>query len=204
MFGTVLGAIYLGWATATEAAGIGCVVALIIAAVKKKLSARSLKTAFTDTIKTTCMIMMISIGAAIFQLFLTRCGFATEFANVFINAHLPTFWMVVVLLLIYIPLGMFFDTMGMILLTVPIFYPILSAAGVNPIWFGVMVVMMIQISLLSPPVGLNVYVLKGCVKDASLSELFKSAMPWMIIQLAVVAVILLIPQTVTWLPSMMK
>lgn len=204
LFGTVLGAIYLGWATATEAAGIGCVVALIIAAVKKKLSARSLKTAFTDTIKTTCMIMMISIGAAIFQLFLTRCGFATEFANVFINAHLPTFWMVVVLLLIYIPLGMFFDTMGMILLTVPIFYPILSAAGVNPIWFGVMVVMMIQISLLSPPVGLNVYVLKGCVKDASLSELFKSAMPWMIIQLAVVAVILLIPQTVTWLPSMMK
>lgn len=204
LFGSVLGAIYLGWATATEAAGIGCLVALVVAAVKKRLSFASIKRAFIDTIKTTCMIMLISIGAAIFQLFLTRCGFATEFANLFINAHLPTMAMIVVLLLIYIPLGMFFDTMGMILLTVPIFYPILSAAGVNPIWFGIMVVMMIQISLLSPPVGLNVYVLKGCVKDSSLSDIFRAAIPWMLIQLIVVAIVLLIPQTVTWLPGLMK
>lgn len=139
--------------SATEAAGIGCLVAIIVAAINKKLSFKALKNAFFDTIKTTCMIMMISVGAAVFQLFLTRCGFASAFANVFIQASMPVFWMVVVLLLVYIPLGMFFDTMGMILLTVPIFYPVLKAAGVDPIWFGVMVVMMIQIQLLSPPVG---------------------------------------------------
>lgn len=204
LFGSVLGAIYLGWATATEAAAIGCLVAVLIAAIKKCLSLATIKRAFFDTIKTTCMIMLISVGAAIFQLFLTRCGFATAFANLFIQAHLPTFWLIVVLLLIYIPLGMFFDTMGMILLTIPIFYPILEQAGVDPIWFGVMVVMMIQISLLSPPVGLNVYVLKGCVPEASLGQIFKSAAPWMVIQLAVVAIVLLIPQTVTLIPSLMK
>ena len=204
LFGSVLGAIYAGWATATEAAGIGCLVAIIVAAINKKLSFKALKNAFFDTIKTTCMIMMISVGAAVFQLFLTRCGFASAFANVFIQASMPIFWMVVVLLLVYIPLGMFFDTMGMILLTVPIFYPVLKAAGVDPIWFGVMVVMMIQISLLSPPVGLNVYVLKGCVPEASLGSIFKASLPWVGIQLAVVTIVLLIPQTVTWLPSLMK
>lgn len=204
LFGSVLGAIYAGWATATEAAGIGCLVAIIVAAINKKLSLKALKNAFFDTIKTTCMIMMISVGAAVFQLFLTRCGFASAFANVFIQASMPVFWMVVVLLLVYIPLGMFFDTMGMILLTVPIFYPVLKAAGVDPIWFGVMVVMMIQISLLSPPVGLNVYVLKGCVPEASLGSIFKASLPWVGIQLAVVTIVLLIPQTVTWLPSLMK
>ena len=204
LFGGVIGAIYLGWATATEAAAIGCLIAILIAAIKKRLNFKNLKNAFVDTIKTTCMIMLISVGAAVFQLFLTRCGFASAFANLFISASLPTFWMIVILLLVYIPLGMFFDTMGMILLTVPIFYPILSAAHVDPIWFGVMVVMMIQISLLTPPVGLNVYVLKGCVPDASLSSIFKSAMPWVAIQLVVVAIVLLIPATVTWLPSLMK
>ena len=204
LFGSVLGAIYAGWATATEPAGIGCLVAIIVAAINKKLSFKALKNAFFDTIKTTCMIMMISVGAAVFQLFLTRCGFASAFANVFIQASMPVFWMVVVLLLVYIPLGMFFDTMGMILLTVPIFYPVLKAAGVDPIWFGVMVVMMIQISLLSPPVGLNVYVLKGCVPEASLGSIFKASLPWVGIQLAVVTIVLLIPQTVTWLPSLMK
>ena len=98
----------------------------------------------------------------------------------------------------------FFDTMGMILLTIPIFYPIMTNLGVDPIWFGVMVIIMIQVSLLSPPVGLNVYVLKGCVPEASLGQIFRASMPWMIIQIAVVALLLFFPGLVTWLPNMMK
>ena len=204
LFGAVLGSIYLGFATATESAAIGCVMALLIAAINKKLSFPALKRAVVDTIKTASMIMLISIGAAIFQLFLTRVGFASAFANLFIQANLPTTLMLIILLLIYIPLGMFFDTMGMILLTIPIFTPILKAAGVDLIWFGVMVTMMIQVSLLTPPVGLNVDVLKGCVPDEKLTDIFRYSLPWVLVQLAVVALVLLIPGMTSWIPSMMK
>jgi len=204
LFGSVLGSIYLGFATATESAAIGCVVALIVAAINKKLSFAALKRALVDTIKTATMIMLISTGASVFQLFLTRVGFASAFANLFIKANLPVTLMLIILLIIYIPLGMFFDTMGMILLTIPIFTPILKAAGVDMIWFGVMVTMMIQISLLTPPVGLNVYVLKGCVPDEKLTDIFKYALPWVGVQLLVVAIVLFIPQTVTLIPSLMQ
>ena len=203
LFGSVLGSIYLGIATATEAASVGCVVAMLIALINRELSVQSIKRALVDTIKTTSMIMLISIGAAIFQFFLTRVGFATAFANVFIQANMPRMLMLIILLLIYNPLGMFFDTMGMILLTIPIFTPILLAADVNMVWFGVMVTMMIQVSLLTPPVGLNVYVLKGCVPDEKLTDIFKYALPWVFVQIAVVAIVLLIPQTVLFIPSMM-
>ena len=204
LFGSVLGSIYLGIATATESAAIGCCMAMIIAAINGKLNFKAIKRALIDTIKTCAMIMLISIGAAIFQLFLTRVGFASAFANLFIRASLPTTLMLIILLLIYIPLGMFFDTMGMILLTIPIFTPILKEAGVDLIWFGVMVTMMIQVSLLTPPVGLNVYVLKGCVPDEKLTDIFKYALPWVGVQLAVVALVLIVPGMTTWIPSLMK
>ena len=144
------------------------------------------------------------MGAAVFQLFLTRCGFATAFSSLFISSNLSVMATVILMLVVYIPLGMFFDTMGMILLTIPIFYPIMTNLGVDPIWFGVMVIIMIQVSLLSPPVGLNVYVLKGCVPEASLGQIFRASVPWMVIQIAVVALLLFFPGLVTWLPTMMK
>ena len=204
LFGGVIGSIYLGIATATEAAAVGCLGAVVIAAIKKNLSWKGIRSALVDTVKMTCMIMLISVGAAVFQLFLTRCGFASAFSNLFIGSQMPMMATIILMLLVYIPLGMFFDTMGMILLTIPIFYPIMSNLGVDPIWFGVMVIIMIQVSLLSPPVGLNVYVLKGCVPDASLGQLFRPSAPWMGIQLVVVALLLLFPGLVTWLPNLMK
>lgn len=204
LFGGVIGSIYLGIATATEAAAVGCLGAVIIAAIKKNLTLSAIKVALWDTVKMTCMIMMISVGAAVFQLFLTRCGFASAFSNLFISSNMSMMATVIVMLLVYIPLGMFFDTMGMILLTIPIFYPIMTSLGVDPIWFGVMVIIMIQVSLLSPPVGLNVYVLKGCVPEASLGQIFRASAPWMCIQILVVALLLLFPGLVTWLPNLMK
>lgn len=204
LFGGVIGSIYLGIATATEAAAVGCLGAIVIAAIKRTLSWKAVKSALVDTVKMTCMIMLISVGAAVFQLFLTRCGFASAFSNLFIASHMSMMATVILMLVVYIPLGMFFDTMGMILLTIPIFYPIMENLGVDPIWFGVMVIIMIQVSLLSPPVGLNVYVLKGCVPEASLGQIFRASVPWMGIQLAVVALLLLFPGLVIWLPSMMK
>lgn len=204
LFGGVIGSIYLGIATATEAAAVGCLGAVVIAAIKRTLSWKAVKSALVDTVKMTCMIMLISVGAAVFQLFLTRCGFASVFSNLFIASHMSMMATAILMLVVYIPLGMFFDTMGMILLTIPIFYPIMENLGIDPIWFGVMVIIMIQVSLLSPPVGLNVYVLKGCVPEASLGQIFRASVPWMGIQLAVVALLLLFPGLVTWLPSMMK
>lgn len=204
LFGGVIGSIYLGWATPTEASAIGCLGALIIAGIKKNLTWANIKEAFDDTVKMTCMIMMISIGAAIFQLFLTQCGFAHAFTNIFVSSNLSKTSLVILLLSMYIPLGMFFDTMGMILLTIPITYPILTAAGIDPIWFGVMVIVMIEISLLTPPVGLNVFVLKGAVADASLDEIFKSVIWYIVVELLVVGLMIAFPQIVMFLPNMMK
>ncbi|MDR1044357.1 MAG: TRAP transporter large permease subunit [Candidatus Adiutrix sp.] len=204
LFGGVIGSIYLGWATATEAAAVGCLGAIIIAALKRTLKWVAIKSALTDSVKMTCMIMMISVGAAVFQLFLMRCGFASAFSGFFIGANMSKMSVVILMLAIYIPLGMFFDTMGMILLTVPIFHPIMMNLGIDPIWFGTMLIIMIQISLLSPPVGLNVFVLKGCVPNSSLGQIFAASVPWMFIQILVVALLLIFPQLVIWLPNLMK
>ena len=203
LFIIVIGSIYAGIASATEAGAVGCLGALLIAFFKKRLTWKAFKSAMLDTIKMTCMILLISMAANVFQLFLTRVGFATAFTNLFVNAHMSKTLMVIILLLVYIPLGMFFDTMGMILLTIPIFYPVMQAVGIDPIWFGVMVIIMIQISLLSPSVGLNVYVLKGCVADSTLGQIFKSCVPWMILELAVVALLIAFPGIILWLPNMM-
>ncbi|MBN1365513.1 MAG: TRAP transporter large permease [Syntrophaceae bacterium] len=204
LFITVMGSIYTGIATATEAGALGCLGSFIIAFCLGKLNWGTIKNSLLDTVQMTAMIFAITIGAAIFCLFLTRVGFAGAFMSLFTGLQVPTIFLVIIFLLIYIPLGMFFDAMSMILLTLPIIFPVLQSLGVDGIWFGVMVIIMIEISLLTPPVGLNVYVLKSAIPDVDIIEAFKSVIWFIIVELVVVGLMLAFPQIVLFLPNMMK
>jgi C4-dicarboxylate transporter, DctM subunit len=204
LFAIVMGVIYTGVATPTEAGAIGCLGALLIALFRRKLTWSVFKEALLDTVKIGAMILTIAIGAQIFTLFLTRAGFAASFISLFLELDIPPMAMIVLFLLIYLPLGMFFEPLSMILLTMPLTFPVLEKMGVDGIWYGIMVIIMIEISLLTPPVGLNVYVLKGAVPDTDLMQIFKSVIWYIAVELLVIALILIFPQIVLLLPQMMK
>lgn len=203
IFGAVMGSIYAGVATPTEAASVGCLGALLLAAISRNLNRASLKTALLDTIRIAVMILTITIGAGIFTLFLARAGFAASFISLVTELDIPPMATVIGFLLMYIPLGMFFEPYSMLLLTLPITFPILASLGIDGIWYGIMVIIMVEISLLTPPVGLNVYVLKGAVPDTSLAQIFKSIIWFFVVELLVIAILLLFPQIVLFLPNMM-
>ena len=204
LFLAVMGAIYTGIATPTEAGAIGCMGALLIAAFRGKLTWPVFKEALLDTVKIGAMILTITIGAQIFTLFLTRAGFAARFIGIFTSLNVSPTMLIILFLLIYIPLGMFLEPMSMILLTLPLTFPILEQMGVDGIWYGIMVIIMIEISLLTPPVGLNVFVLKGAVPDADLMQIFRSVAPYIIVELIVIALIMMFPQIVLFLPNVMR
>jgi len=204
LFLSVMGAIYTGIATPTEAGAMGCLGALLIALFRGKLTWPVFKEALLDTVKIGSMILTISIGAQIFTLFLARAGFAARFISIFTSMNASPTMLIILFLLIYIPLGMFLEPMSMILLTLPLTFPILQQMGVDGVWYGIMVIIMIEISLLTPPVGLNVFVLKGAVPDADLMQIFRSVAPYIIVELIVIALIMMFPQIVLFLPNIMK
>jgi len=204
LFGTVMGTIYSGVATPTEAGAIGCFGALVLTFISGNLHWATLRSALLDTVKIGCMILTISIGAQIFTLFLARSGFANSFISLFINLNVSPTVLIILFLLMYIPLGMFFEPLSMLLLTLPITFPVLQNFGINGVWYGIMVIIMVEISLLTPPVGLNVYVLKGAISDANLFQIFKSVIWFIVVELLVVGMLLVFPQIVLFLPDMMK
>jgi tripartite ATP-independent transporter DctM subunit len=204
LFGAVMGFIYSGIATPTEAGAIGCLGALLLALGRNKLRWQNFKEALFDTVKIGTMILTIAIGAQIFTLFLARSGFAAAFISLLLDLNVSPMTLVLLFLLIYIPLGMFFEPMSMILLTMPITFPVLEGLEINGIWYGIMVIIMIEVSLETPPVGLNVYVLKGAVDDADLFQIFKSVQWYVLCELIVIALIFIFPDIVLILPNMMK
>lgn len=203
LFGAVMGTIYTGVATPTEAASVGCLGALVLCAISRNLTWHNLRDSLLDTIKIAVMILTIAIGAGIFTLFLARAGFAAAFVSLVTNLGIPTMATVIGFLLMYLPLGMFFDPYGMLLLTLPITFPILANLGVDGVWYGIMVIIMVEVSLLTPPVGLNVYVLKGAVPDTTLSQIFKSIIWFFVVEIIIIGLILVFPQIALFLPNAM-
>ena len=204
LFGVVMGAIYLGIATPTESAAVGCTGALIMAALSKNLTWAKFKESIQDTIEISAMIFLILIGATIFTLFLARVGFAAHFIALVTNMNLSPVLMVIGFLLLYLPLGMFFEPYSMLALTLPITFPILKAYGVDGVWYGIMVIIMVEISLMTPPVGLNVFVLKAAVPDSNMGQIFKSIIWFCIVALLLIVLIFLFPDLVLFVPNMMK
>ncbi len=178
LFTVVMGGIYMGIFTPTEAAGIGAGGAFLIALSRKTLNFASLFDILTDTARTSAMLFGVLIGALIFSNFINRAGLPSDLLE-FVSA-LDVAPMVVILciLLIYIILGMVFESLSMLLLTVPIFFPLVQSMGFDLVWFGIVVVVVTEISLITPPVGMNVFVLSAVLRDVKASTIFKGVTPF--------------------------
>lgn len=193
LFVFVMGGIYLGVFTPTESAGMGAGGAFLLTLLQRKLDWRGTFNVLYDTMKTTALMFFILFGALTFTNYVNMSGMTTD-----IQAFLTTFgdsrWtMLLMILIIYLALGCVLEGLSMIMLTVPVFYPIVSAAGVDLIWFGIFVVVVTEISFITPPVGMNAFVLRSVVRDVPLGTIFKGLVPFVAMDVVRVALLLLFP-----------
>ncbi len=204
MFSGILAGIYFGIFTASEAGGVGAVCALIFALSLGKLSFRSFISALVEAGQTTAMLFCVGFGALIVNNFVVVAGMPSDLVGWIEAADFTPVMVIVALAIIYLLLGTVFDGVALILLTVPIFFPVILKLGVDPIWFGVFVVINAEISVISPPVGMNVFVVKSMFPEIDLWEIFNGTWPFFFAALILLVIVIIWPSTVTWLPSMMR
>ncbi|MFI0472532.1 TRAP transporter large permease [Halomonas sp. HMF6819] len=204
IFMVSIGTIYLGIATPTEAASFGALAALIIFAIRVKFANlfSAIKEPLSETIGLTAMTFLLLTGAGVFTYFLALSGASTSLVNWVVSADLPPYGVLIICLLLLLPLGMFLDGISMILIAGPILHPILTSYGFDGIWLGVIIVKVAEMALVTPPVGMNVFVYSGTVKEIPISDAFKGVFPFIIADFVVVALLILVPGIVTLLPSL--
>ncbi len=212
LFVAILGGIYLGIYTVTEAAGIGAGGALLIAFFRGQLTLGSFAAALTETVKTTAMLFAVLISAQIFQRFIVRAGMPDDLLAFVTGFDVAPLTVIFLILLVYILLGCVFESLSMLLLTVPVFAPLVADLGLFPayagvqaeevalIWFGIIVVVVTEISLITPPVGLNVFVLKAVLGDVTTGTIFKGVTPFWIVDLFRLLLLVLVPSLVLIVP----
>ncbi len=198
----VLGSIYTGWATPTEAAAVGVIGALFFAALTKSLNKKVFKDALMGSVKTSCMIMWIVCGAAFFSVAIGYLGIAQGLAMYISSLGLSKYSLIVILSIMYLILGCLVDGFSMIVMSLPITLPLIKVAGFDPLWFGIYLVIMIQLAQITPPVGFNLFVIKG-LTGYELIPIATAAMPFFVILLLVTALITVFPKLVLFLPSLM-
>ncbi|SDU59345.1 TRAP transporter large permease [Desulfobacula phenolica] len=195
--------IYTGVATPTEASAIACLAVFIIAFVKKTLDVKTTRKALLHTVKTTAMIGWIIIGATSFGYVIIYSGCAAELTDFVVSLPLPTTAVVMILMLGFLIMGMFLDPAAIVMMTTPIILPILTALEIDTLWFGILMAVNMCAGNISPPMGLNLYIVKGLVPDKiKLAELFKAAVPFIILDIVTIGLIMIFPEIVTWLPSL--
>lgn len=197
----VLGSIWLGYATPTEAAAVGATAAMLLAGLARRLTWAVLQESIAGTVRTTCMVLFIIVGAQILSYGLVRSGVSRALTAWVVGMGLSRWLLFAIIVLLYIFLGCIIDGVSMMVLTIPILYPIVIAAGFDPIWFGIVLVIMIELGAITPPVGLNMFVIQGLSGGRPLSEIVWGSLPFGVLMLAEIVVISMFPALVTWLPS---
>ena len=203
LFLFVIGGIYAGLFTPTEAAGIGAAGAMVIAYKRGKLDVSSAMVVLRETALTSAKLFMVLFGALIFSNFVNRAGLPDGLMNLVTSFDVSPIGVILIILLVYIALGCVFESLSMILLTVPIFAPLVEGLGFDLIWFGILVVVVTEISLITPPIGLNVFVLKGVLKDVSVKTIFKGVTPFWVADIGRLILLALVPSIALFLPSLM-
>ena len=204
LFVLVIGGIYVGAFTATEGAGIGAGGAFLFALARRALTWRVLFEVLVESARTTSMLFMILIGALLFANFVNYTTMPADL-KAFVNLFQATPWLVVVAIcVIYVVLGTAMEELSMILLTVPLFFPVITSLGYDPIWFGIVVVIVVQIGLISPPVGMNIFVVKNLLRHLTISTVFRGVTPFTVALCILLALIVAFPGLATWLPGYMK
>lgn len=198
----VLGGIYGGFFTPTEAAAVGVSVTFLIMVIRGCFTWERLVSSLWDAAQVTGMLFAIIIGAMIFNAFIAYSGIPPLISRTIIDLGWPATATLVAILLMYLPLGCFMDAVGMVLLTLPMFIPTLKAFHLDFVWIGVLIVCMMEIGLITPPLGLNVYVISG-VSKLPLGEVFRGVYPFVLVHLSVVAILVMFPQISLFLPGMM-
>jgi tripartite ATP-independent transporter DctM subunit len=201
LFATVIGGIYFGVFTPTEAAGVGAFGAFFIAFSRKRLNREMMKETLLETGQTSAMIFTILIGAITLNNLVIFSGLANALADFVSGLDMSPATVMLIILLMYLIMGCFLDALAMILLTVPIFYPIVLDLGYDPIWFGIIVVMVVELGLITPPIGMNVFVIKGMVQSVPLVSIYKGVLPFVIGQVVLIIAVFLIPEIALWLPE---
>ena len=203
LFVLVIGGIYLGAFTPTEAAGIGATGAFLIALLRRKLTLQILMSVLMDTARTTAMLFAVVLSALIFSNFINAAGLPDALLAAVNGWNLPPMGVLLLILGIYVLLGCVFESMSMMLLTVPVFFPVIAGLGMDLVWFGILVVIVIEISLITPPVGMNVFVLRGVIPDVSTGTIFRGIIPFIMADVIRVVLVLLIPGVAMFLPGLL-
>jgi tripartite ATP-independent transporter DctM subunit len=203
LFIVVIGGIYAGIFTPTEAAGIGAFGTFFFALARKRLTLGVFKESLSSTLVTTGMLFLIMMGAMIFGYFLSVSQLPTEMAAFVGGLSVNRYIILAVILIIVLMLGCIMDSMAIVLLTIPVFYPLVIDMGFNPIWFGILVVRVTEMGMITPPVGMNVFVIKG-ISDVSISTIFRGIVPFLIADLIQVILLILFPQIVLFIPDLMS
>jgi tripartite ATP-independent transporter DctM subunit len=204
LFTLVLGAIYAGWATPDEAAAVGVVGSLALLAYRRRFSWATVKGATIDSAKASAMIFLLLGGAAIFAKFLSVTGVIAKLSGAVIGLGLPFWALIIGLIVLYLLLGFFLDAISMMILTMPLVAPLIAAHGASLVWFGVFISMMVVIGAITPPLGLNCYVMKAALGDeVDLREIFAGATPFVVLMLVIVSILAAFPEISLWLPKYM-
>jgi C4-dicarboxylate transporter, DctM subunit len=204
LFVLVMGGMFFGFFTPTEAAAIGATGSVIIALSKKQLNKHILVQSILETMRTSCMVMIIVAGAVIFSHFLAVSRIPFELASWLAGLAMPGWFIIGIIILFYLIAGCFVDALALILLTIPIFYPVVINLNYSPIWFGVIIVVVTQMGVISPPVGVNVYVVSGIERDVPLQTIFKGAMPFLLALLIAAVILVIFPEISLFLPDLVK
>ncbi len=209
VFVLVVGGIYLGWFSPTEGAAIGAAAVGFLAVLVGGMRWQGLRACLVDTAETTALIFLILMGAEIFNAFLALTQMPQELGQVVTALHAPPIVIIVAMLVIYILLGCVMDALAMVLLTMPVFYPIVASLdlGLTPdqtgVWFGILALMAVEMGLITPPFGLNIFVINAMAEDVPMNQTFKGVLPFVISDFFRLAIIVFVPATALYLPGMM-
>lgn len=203
LFLLVMGGIFFGFFTPTEAAAVGAFMTLLIAIVRRQLHWSDFIQSLADTTKISCMIMVIVTGAVIFGHFMAITRLPYTLANYVGSLPFGPHAVIGLIILVYLVGGCFMDALAMVMLTIPIFFPVVQTLGFDPIWFGVVIVLVTEMGVITPPVGVNVYVVYGVARDVPLETIFKGVYPMLMALLVCNLLLILFPQIALWLPSLM-
>jgi tripartite ATP-independent transporter DctM subunit len=204
IFVLVMGGLFAGIFTPTEAGALGAFFALIVALIRRNLSWKGFLSALSDTTRISCMIMVIVAGATVFGHFLAVSRIPYDIASWISSFDLPPVVIMCFIIFIYLIGGCFMDSLGLIMLTIPIFFPVVMDLGYDPIWFGVIIVLVTEMGVVTPPVGPNVYVVSGIARDVPLTTIFKGIIPFLMAMIVATGIILIFPQIATFLPSLIR
>ena len=200
----VLGGIYGGLFTATEGAGFGAAGAFLFALARRRLTWKILFQVLVESARTTAMLFTLLIAATIFANFVNFTTMPNDLKEWITHLGLSPVLIITAMMFIYIVLGTVMEELTMVLLTIPLFFPIVTALGFDPVWFGVLIVMIVQIGLISPPVGMNLFVINTLLPKVGLSNIFKGCWPFVLTMIFVLGLLIAFPQLSLWLPSLMK